>query len=295
MLWFHDTALGAGGRVYYSAAGRYESIEGWLDISSDHDPVIAGALFQGRAFLFTGASVFSISVLDAPLFQLEASPGTRWPRTVVSCPMGVFYQADDGIRVVRGAGSELAAPEALRELWLRGVEGYTGAFRGEVAVYREGEYIISDGTVTLALDTGRGTWRDLGRGYTVLFWDELSGDLFGTRAGQVERIEEATAVDDDGEEIGIEWDLGDLRLGLERLAFIGRVWFDYTVSIPGGAVSLTPVLDGADLDPLFCSLAEPNGVVRVGVFRRVRTIGLRFSGSVRGRLEIARVRVEVMG
>lgn len=189
--WCGNTADGTQGLVYYSPAGRAEAVQGFIRVSNNDEPTQTGVLWNGSNYVLTEAWLYIISNTTEPFLSktVLGSPGTGQPNTVMSTPYGIAYQAIDTIRLFNGLASTPLNPDAMLSV-LRGTasENLTG-FIGTVATYARDEYIISDGTQTLACNLRTKQWRDLGFGCTALYTEADTGEIIATVGGVVKRLE----------------------------------------------------------------------------------------------------------
>ena len=196
--WCRDSAAGAGGRVYYSPAGRAEAVQGFVDVTNDDDPTQKGITWNGANWVFTESKLFKIEGTNEPFLSREVFgvPGTSQPHTVIATPFGIIYQSYDGIRAFNGTSAPLVAPEPVQVLFRGEASENLTAFEGVVASYINNEYIISDGTQTLAVNLQTGVWRDLGTGYSALYTEQDTGLLIGAKGSTTVQVESESSIDD---------------------------------------------------------------------------------------------------
>jgi hypothetical protein len=180
---------GGRGRLYFSAIGRLESNEGFIDVTTDDDPLQRVIIWANNLYCFSREHLYEIQGSDIFIsVEVTGVLGTVKPDTVVATPFGLIYQAIDGIRIFDGAGSQLVFPEPILPL-LRGETNLDPTasarqFIGLTACYKDEEYIISDFTDTLAINLRTGTWRNLGVGANALYVepaDVIQGVSYPTR------------------------------------------------------------------------------------------------------------------
>jgi hypothetical protein len=193
--WSRDSAIGKGGRIYYSPVGRFEAVAGFIDVSGNDDEIQKIVVWDGRLWAFTISHVFEVFNFDEPFVAREVvgAPGTSQPHTVVSTEGGIIYRAKDGVRVFPGASGRsdlLGELDPLAPIWRNSTtDGFSVAFTGDHAAYGRGEYYIADSTsassTTLACDVSTGAWRDIGFPCRFLFFDPEGNRLFGTEESGV--------------------------------------------------------------------------------------------------------------
>jgi len=283
---------GEAGRVYYSPVGYPEGVEGYIDITGDDDPLQWLVIYNGALFAFSRANVYQILGTNPYIArQVFGVPGTSQPKTVIATPYGIAYQSDDGVRLFNGTMSRLVGFDKIGRLFQgESIENLT-AFEGVTAAYRYGEYIISDGTQTLALDLEDGTWRDLGVGLGAMYYDATDQALYATLSGSVVEFEKEGQVEDNGTDLSLAIDTASLRAPDEACMFVDALEFDVNTGnevwaasalINGTAVSLGNV--------------QKNG--RSGVYyaveRMAHYVGARLTGTIDAAGELFGIGLDVM-
>ena len=116
--WCRSGDPGDQGRVFYSAQGRAESQEGFIDVSGDDDPTQRGVVWNGSLYIFTSSALYQIVGTNPFTFRkVYGAPGTLWPDSVVPTPYGIVYLAHDSLRLFNGALSLPFAQEAVNLLF----------------------------------------------------------------------------------------------------------------------------------------------------------------------------------
>ncbi|MCH7759808.1 hypothetical protein IIA15_00180, partial [candidate division TA06 bacterium] len=197
--WWLDGASGTRGRVYFSPIGRPESVKGFINVSNDDDPTQKLVILGSSLFVLTEARLFQILGTD-PYTSREVFgvPGTSNPNTVIESPIGIIYEARDGVTVFNGSRSSLIAFDSIGILFRGETAEGIPAFSGTTAAYGKGIYYISDGTTTLALDIRAKTWRNLGIAADSLFYEDDTGELIISSGGKVMIFEAEGVFTDDG-------------------------------------------------------------------------------------------------
>lgn len=177
-----DGKIGERGKLLFSPVGRLEANEGFIEVTTDDDPLHRVLVWSNNIYVFS-TKLWEVQGEDTFIAtEIQGAPGTNLPETVVPTDVGIFYQANDGVRVFDGAGSRLVFPEAVMQ-YFRG-EGLadpynatTARFEGTSAAYRDDEYYISNAEVTFALNIRTGAWRNVGVAATAMFTEpaELAG------------------------------------------------------------------------------------------------------------------------
>jgi hypothetical protein len=186
---------GKRGRLYYSPAGRPESVKGFVTITNDNDALQRVIAWNGR-YVFTLKGVYKIEGSDPYTRRLITGvPGvpTINRRTVVASPYGIFYQAADGLRLFDGARSELVAFDRIGGIFRNETLDYFPPFEGVYADFARNQLYISNGTRTLAINYVSGFIRELGIGLTALFYEDDTKLLLGATPSNVVIVEDETA------------------------------------------------------------------------------------------------------
>jgi len=150
-----DTAVGARGRIYYSAAAfGAEGIAGFTDISNDDDPTVGFATYAGNLYVLTTKGVWIINNLTTtptiPGFSatiLGQAPGCGSLQSIQTTPLGIIYQTNESdLHLFNGFSSANLLPQILALLEDQAVEGYAPISKVVAATYGRDEYWFSDGS-----------------------------------------------------------------------------------------------------------------------------------------------------
>jgi hypothetical protein len=179
MFWITRSEDGEKGRLYYSAIGRAETMESFIEVSSNDDGLQKILSYAGNLFVLSKSKAFQIYG-NNPYFSREVPgvPGTVLPHTVVVTPIGPMWESQDGVRVFFGGSqAQLIAYDQVKAIFRGRTVENIASFTGVVATYARGEYIISNGTATIALDLEKKTWRDLGVGANALAYSPSTDQI----------------------------------------------------------------------------------------------------------------------
>jgi len=286
MFWITRTQSGNRGRLYYSPIGRAEAVQGYIEVSSDDDPLqklfswqgMLGVLSESRMFQILGSNPYVAR-------EVSGAPGTTSPHTVVVTPYGVVYEAEDGIRLFNGASADLISPEPIVRLFRGDSVENLNTFTGVVAGYMRHEYFISDGSQTLALDLRDGTWRDVGVGVDALHGDQEAAVLAATVNNEVLNFEAEGQTSDNGAAIEIDWKPGQIRLHDEKDCIVRRILVDANTN--GATLTVTAILDDSEVTVGKLTTSSRT-IQNFNVGRTGRVVGVQLFGS-------ASVAVEVFG
>lgn len=285
-VWWTNSQAGTEGLVYYSPIGRAEAVQGFIFVTNEDDPLQKGLTWNGVNWVFSESRLFRIDNTTEPFLArgVFGVPGTMQPRTVVATPLGICYQSYDGVRLFDGQRSILIAPEAIQVL-MRGddAENLT-AFEGVVATYANDEYIISDGTQTLAANLRTGTWRDIGVGCSALFAEPDTGLVIASVDRYVVSLESESgtvAAEFEVESPGLDYGIVPTR--------VEAVYFDISTNTQDIDASLI-------LDDRTITLGTINNATRRIAAFRVDKMGripsTRLSGSISSRVEVYSMCIE---
>ena len=298
--WFHDSVMwitrdsqpGAAGRAYYSPVGRPESLLGFVEVSNTDDPCQVGFSFAESNWVMTQKNIYRITGDAEPFIprKVYQCPGTIYPSTVVVTPFGVVYQAFDGIRIFDGNTSTLIGFEAIGPIFRGQTLENLGPFIGVVATYTKEEYLISDGTTTLAINLRLGTWRDLGIGCSALYAEADTPNLIASFNFGVYALEDYSTVLDGTDALDIEWELGAQLSDISQRTIIQRVYID--IDTNGELMTPTLILDDSTVDlPTF--IANGRQLIEYSVNRTCRLVGLRVTGQVSNIINLYAVEMDL--
>lgn len=242
-FWLTRSQVGERGRLYYSPIGRVEAVAGFINVTNDSEGLQKIVRWGGMLVVFSKSKAFQILGTN-PYYTRELSgiPGTITPFTVVSTPMGIIWQSQDGVRIFEGAAqSTLLAYDQIQPIF-RGlsVAGLT-PFSGVTATYARGEYILSDAFQTLALGLQKQLWRDLGVGCNCLKYIPELDVIAATEYSRLMKLEDAGTIGDGANAISFLLDPPALQSDIPMV--IERVLIDANTG--GGTVTAGLLYDGA--------------------------------------------------
>ena len=284
MFWTRDSVIGARGRVYYSPIGRPESVKGFIEVTNDDDPMQKLVRWGNFLWAFSEEGIYQIVGTDPYTSRrVEGAPGTINPFTIISTDIGIIYESRDGVRSFNGARSTLISPEAVQILFRGSTAEGISAFSGVVATYGRGEYFISDGTVTLALDVAKGTWRNVGVGADALFFEDDTEELIASFGGSVYTFEEEGKTQDGSTAISFEVEPVSVKISSDIDGIIQFLFIDANTG--GQAITPTLILDGLEIVlPTFQTSSRE--ITEYKIFRSARLVGVRLTGSLTSAIEI---------
>jgi len=290
MWWGRDTASGAEGRIYFSPTGKAESVEGFIDVTESDNGVQKIIPWSGNMYAIAKTSFYEISgVGTAAVFtirELSASPGTVQPFTVMPTPGGIMYQAQDGIMVFDGILSKRVKMEQIISIFKGETTEGISAFNGTSATVTEQEYMISDGTTTLAYNFSREIWRNVGVGCNALFYEKDTGKIQASFQSNTLLLEDDGKVQDNTTAISIEWETPHIPTAEDQKSILRRLIIDADTQDE----SLTPtiIIDGVSTT-LPDLVSSSRKTTTLGVMKAGNTMGLRLNGDVSKQVEIFRI------
>lgn len=273
MFWL-DSASGQRGRVRYSPLGRPEADKGFIEISSDDEPLQRLVLFNGIKFVVSDAYVYRIDGTDPytsrRVFGVPGVEATH-KHTLAVTPYGMIWQAADGVRVFDGVKSRVVSDLQLEPVFDgQSVENLT-PFAGVIAGYGRDEYLISDGTQALGYHLTKGRWRDLGVGFTGLYY-EPDGDVMTIGTSDDVEIIETPGTAYTGDFI---LQSADVDLSEFEGAIVERLFID--MDPDGLNVTPTLLLDGAELTLPVLTGASRDDSIEYVIGRAPNRVGIRLT------------------
>jgi len=292
--WFDINISGQRGRLYYSHAGRMESVSGFIDVSSDDDGVKIAIPWNGTLYSFTPTGIYQVAGSGTEgIFTsrgIEGAPGTTAPFTVASTSDGIIYQGQSSIQIFNGVKSEPLKISPIEGIFngetLEDITGFTGV----VAAVTEKEYIVSDTNVTLAYNLQKGTWRNVGVGVNALFYERETGSLQASFDAKVQLLENVGSVLDDTSPISIEWKLPTLAMDPDRNAVIRRIFVEADTS--SESLTITMTLDGV-VTTLPLLKTSTRTITCYSLLKAGNRLGLSITGSISNPVEIFRVLYDI--
>lgn len=234
-------ASGKKGRVYYSPAGRPEAQRGFIDVSDDDQPLLRLVVWNRARYVWGEAHPYRIDGVEPYTpYRFDGVPGVlaAQARTVVSTPYGIIWQAKDGLRRFNGSTSDLIFFDRLGPLFRsEGLEGFT-SFQGVYAGYARDQYFISDGVQGFALNLATGFIRDLGQGFTALYYEDDTKTLLAGVGNSLVAFEEPGVAPN----IPCEWETAALYSPPGITTTCKRIRID--VDTAGQLMTPTIIIDG---------------------------------------------------
>lgn len=274
MWWCRNTAIGTQGRVYFSPQGRPESVEGFLDVSNPDDATQKLSIWNGLWVTTNRTVKRLVSTLTQPL-ETRGVPGTTKPFTVHPTPQGLLYESDEGVRLFNGVDSVLVSVNALGTLFQGVASENLSAMSGVLAGYARDEYIISDETQALALNTRTSAWRDLGLGLRAVLYEDDTEKVQVSALGKVLLFEEEGLRADDGVAVAFAVEFPSSLVDASSEGLVQRLYLDCHTN--GQAITPVILLDGVETT-LATFSTSTRTVVEIPVLRKGRLIGLRLTG-----------------
>jgi len=296
VMWWLDSTSGRRGRAYFSPAGRPESRRGFIEITDDDDPLQKLFLYNGIRYVFSESRLFRIDGSDPyTAHEVFGVPGILPAQrfTVAVSPLGAIWQAKDGLRIFDGIRSRLLAHDQLGVLF-RGenAENLT-AFEGVVADYGRDEYLISDTVQTLAFNLRTGLIRDLGRGYTALYYEHDADEWIGARPTQTEIIEDEGTFTDAGSPIDFAIETPALRLSADEGSFVRRLIIEADTSSGTATVTPTLILGETEVARPPLTVTATRQRFELPIDQVADFIGLRLEASLTVQLSVYRIDADV--
>jgi hypothetical protein len=291
MFWLNSLA-GTRGRIYYSPIGRPESVEGYLEVTSDDDPLLSMVMWNGNLIAFSESKAYQIYGTNPYGYrEVFGIPGVSETNagTVMSGPKGIVYQAVDCVRLFAGAQSNKINPEAIEVLFQGENASNLTAFEGTVAAIKGNNYYISDGTQTLAVNFETGTWRDLGIGFDALYYEPDTKLLIGSYGSKVVVVEDAGAVTDAGTAIPFEIE----TFHSSRVGDILNVssFLEIDADLNDQVLNVYLLLDDA-VESLGSITNSSRSYMQIPVNKQSRRVGVRLTGSLTNAIEIFKIILE---
>ncbi len=301
IFWARVDAKGERGRVYYSPPGRPDSVQGFIQLSSDDEETQKVVVFGGQLYLFTRAYIYRIDGLSEPFIfsRTPSGVGTNYPFSVVSTKRGVFYLADDGIRVFDGVNCELINFAATGRLF-RGetIEDTdfleTASTEDVVAGFYHDEYWLTNGSITICMNVMTGRTRIIDKGYKCFFHRAENDDFFGLTATQILRLAQEGTYDDGGAAIHYEVQTPTIR-GLDhRNVRVQSIVIDANLN---NTRCYVEIVEEGRIPEIIATLRWDNSrqSKRLRVNLDTKDFAVRLRGDVKRPVEIFGIDVEVRG
>jgi hypothetical protein len=288
--WWLDSTAGKRGRILYSPIGRPESIVGFIEPTNDDDPMQKIVSWGGSLWGFSATHLFQILGDDEPFVFVEVSgaQGTGSPHTVTPTRIGIMYQSED-VMLFDGARSNPFAHDAIHPIFHGETVENISSFSGIVATETENEYVISDGSQTLAVDLTEGTWRDLGIGCSALFYERDTKSFIASFASKVRRLEVQGQISDGGTPIPFEVESPGEQIGFEQEGIVQMVIID---AITNGQ-TLTPRLILDDVETVLAAVNTASRQrVEYPIGKKGKIVSVRLTGSLSDKVEVFSIGIE---
>lgn len=290
-FWIARSQSGSKGLIYYSPIGRCESVKGYISVTNDDDPL--QSLFRWNSVLgvISESGVFVIQGTDPYVARrVDGCPGTTAPETVRVTPMGVFYEASDGIRVFDGSQSILVNPSALSRVFQgESVEDIT-AFTGVISGCDDYEYFISDLSQTLAVRLSDYRVRNVSAALTAMYYSREAGIFAATLSSAVVDFEKEGYTDDNSTDITIDWKPDEIRFSEQAESVVNLILIEADTS--DEALTVAAVLDGTE--HVAGKLKTPSrSVAEFEIDLPGRLVGVRIYGDVSDAIEIFSIDYDV--
>lgn len=292
MFWITRDQSGQRGRVYYSPIGRPESVDGFIEVTSDDDALqklvrwgrSIGVMSKTRLYQIIGTNPYEA-------VEVAGVPGTDKPFTVKETPHGLLYEADDGVRKLVGSVAELVSTDDVGRLF-RGESpgGALTAFSGVVSTYARDEYILSDLSQTIALNLKSNTWRDIGIGCEALFYADGIDIIAASTGAKIIDLEKEGELDDDGTAIEFDVETAHVRLDAEQDGLVR--WLHVDADTNGEAITIYLILDNAETN-LGTVTSTSRAVTTFNVGKTGRVQGVRLYGNLTDSVEIFGIDAEL--
>lgn len=293
VFWCRDGGVGAG-RLYYSAPGRPEGIEGFIDVTTTDDPTEMAVRWNDSLYVLTQDGFFEVVGTTTPFIarRVLGAPGTSNPYTVAVAPDGIYYRAPDGPRRFDGASSMLVGFPAIEPIFRGESVGDLITFGGVVSAFADNEVIFSD-TIsgqTIAWNVREGRWRDLGVSLDAIFFEEDTGRTIVSLAGNTVIFEDPGMVTDAGAPIPFSLETPAAMLHAGRQPLVQYLFVE--ANTHGQILTPTLVLEGIEI-PLPPLVTDGQKVIEYPILRNCRTMAIRLTGSLVLPVEIFGIEMDV--
>lgn len=300
MFWCRDSTPGAMGRVYFSPAGRPESVEDFVDISTDDDPTQKLVIWDENLYCLTQQKVYPIvPIVDSqggttytagdPILGAK---GTPYPFSVVSTTAGVIYMGPDGPRYFTNGGNGLIAFDALAPIFRGQQEENYPPFPAPattvIAAQTRGEILFSDTTTTFGLIRpldqilAQPVWRNIDQPMRAIYYNDATNIIYASWGISVYDFEDPALglFADNGVQIPIDWQSPNVLINEGQFALVQRIYIDINTS--GQNISPTLLIDE---NPFGLTLPDVNSTTRttfeIDFQTPARFVGLRLTRSTR--------------
>jgi len=286
-----DSASGARGRIRFSPLGRPESDKGFIDVSSNDEPLQRLFLMNGVRYAQSDSSLYRIDGADPytsrRVFGISGVEATHRHTGIVT-PSGLIWRSSDGVRLFDGIRGSLLSELQVDPIFSGESAENLSAFEGVVGAYGRNEYLISDGSQGLAYHLEKRRWRDIGVGFTAIDY-ERDGDVFVIGTSDDTEIFETPGTAPSSQSLTIEGLA--LTLFSEELVVVEDMFIDATT----GGETFTPTLITNNGDITLDTIApSTRQLLTQSLDRMFQVMGLRLAGtSLTSNVEIYGAEIEV--
>lgn len=290
------TTAGTKGRTYFTNTLQAESIDGFLNTSTDDNPGLAVIKWNDAIWVFAedGKIVRIFEDIDGnkSLTEFFGNPPLIGQDSAVPTPFGIVYQSNDGLRRWDGSRSLPLATNAVSPIFRsQTVEGITKITSSSVvAAFGRDEYLMSDGTTSLGIRLDQDRWRNIGFGSDAITYEPDTNSFIVEFSGAVNTLDEEDRSADGSTSISFEVEPGSALLAADRDVFIKRLYIDADTS--DEKLNLTLVLDNTTVS-LPIVQTSSRDIVELGIGQYGRIVSVRFSGSLNKIVEIYGVEADV--
>lgn len=276
------------GRVYFSPAGRPEAQRSYIQVCNDDTPLLRIVTYNRARYVFGEAKPYRIDGTEPYVpYPFDNIPGVlaAQARTVVVTPAGVIWQAKDGLRSFNGSTSDLLFYDRIGPIFRGEDREDFASFLGLCAGYARNQYFISNGTKSFSINLSTGYIRDLGQGFTAIYYEEDTKQLLaGTSSGLVVL-----------EDVGVapfvpcEWETSALFNNGTQEAYCLRLYIDAFTN--GQAVTPTIIIDGAETAlPPFVTASRT--VIEYAVGRVYSSLAVRLNFTPTSEVKVYKIYVD---
>jgi len=278
MFWITRTQSGQRGRVFYSPIGRCESMEGYIEVTSDSNPLKKLFRSQGQLGVIAESGIFLIGG-DNPYVPREVPdcPGTIEPFSVVETPYGLMYRAVDGIRLFDGNTSILVSPGATERLFRGEAIGDLSAFSTPIlAEFVRNEYILSDTNQSIAVNK-EGVFRDIGIAFSAIFYGPETDQIAVTYDSKVVDFEKVGIYSDNSDSISIILETPHINTDNEMSAILQFLTIDLNTN--SQLITASIIIDGVSIT-LGTMQTSSRDKITFNIGKEGKIFGIRLTGSI---------------
>lgn len=240
-------------KVYYSPVGRPESVENFLVVSTNDDPILTLFIFNQQLYALGSAYCYPIQqVSESPLIftapgQILGVPGVVDQYSVAVGKNGVAWRAAEGFVLFNGFMTQQMDLPINNVVQGATVEGYA---LGTVtqAMYAKGEFWFTDGiNDTYCFHEDTGTWRTMGIPFNALAFDGFVDQPVGESNTAILYIEQFGYYQDGAVNVPFQFQPPAAILGEDVECTVTRMVFD--INTNQGTASPLLIIDDSDLRP----------------------------------------------